>query len=153
MLSLSSSGSAKKSRAELRAWELARNHGLELVVVRPGPIVGGAVTPFVERRTNPHFEPFYDHPRLEPILKDSLGVILYEALTGQPPFAGPTAQMVLMRKVSERPSTIRQQRPEVPPQLEAVVMRAKQLPRNKAFLLMFWSIEFVFSCFKCGSKR
>src|SRR5690606_32441003 len=30
------------------------------------------------RRTNPQFKPFYDHPRLEPILKETLGVILYQ---------------------------------------------------------------------------
>src|SRR5690606_1918475 len=50
----------------------------QVAIVRPGPIVGGAVTPFVERRTNPSFEPFYDHPRLEPILQETLGVILYQ---------------------------------------------------------------------------
>ncbi|HWV24557.1 MAG TPA: error-prone DNA polymerase [Thermomicrobiales bacterium] len=51
---------------------------VQVAIVRPGPIVGGAVTPFVERRTNPAFRPAYDHPRLKPILRDTLGVILYQ---------------------------------------------------------------------------
>lgn len=51
---------------------------VQVAIVRPGPIVGGAVTPFVERRTNPDFTPFYDDPKLEPILKETLGVILYQ---------------------------------------------------------------------------
>src|SRR5699024_59813 len=44
----------------------------------PGPIIGGAVTPFVERRMNPDWQPVYDHPKLEPILKETLGVMLYQ---------------------------------------------------------------------------
>lgn len=51
---------------------------IQVAIVRPGPIVGGAVTPFVERRLNPDYRPFYDHPKLEPILKETLGVILYQ---------------------------------------------------------------------------
>lgn len=51
---------------------------VQVAIVRPGPIVGGAVTPFVERRMNPAWEPVYDHPDLEPILRETLGVILYQ---------------------------------------------------------------------------
>jgi error-prone DNA polymerase len=51
---------------------------VQVAIVRPGPIVGGAVTPFVERRTNPQFAPVYDHKKLESILKETLGVILYQ---------------------------------------------------------------------------
>ncbi len=51
---------------------------VQVAIVRPGPIVGGAVTPFVERRENPGYVTEYDHPRLEPLLKETLGVILYQ---------------------------------------------------------------------------
>ncbi len=51
---------------------------VQVAIVRPGPIIGGAVTPFVERRNNPAWEPVYDHPKLEPILKETLGVMLYQ---------------------------------------------------------------------------
>jgi error-prone DNA polymerase len=72
-----------ESRAQIQMIRRTKPESLEdlvvqVAIVRPGPIVGGAVTPFVERRTNPDFRPFYDHPRLEPILKETLGVILYQ---------------------------------------------------------------------------
>lgn len=51
---------------------------VQVAIVRPGPIIGGAVTPFVERRMNPNWEPVYDHPSLEPILSETLGVMLYQ---------------------------------------------------------------------------
>jgi serine/threonine-protein kinase len=54
----------------------------------------------------------------------SIGVILYEALTGRVPFEGDSAVAVALKQVNEtprRPSTIN---PDVPPALDAVVMRA-----------------------------
>ena len=51
---------------------------VQVAIVRPGPIVGGAVTPFVNRRQNPTFTPTYDHPDLEEVLHETLGVILYQ---------------------------------------------------------------------------
>ncbi len=54
----------------------------------------------------------------------SIGVILYEALTGRVPFEGDSAVAVALKQVSEaprRPSVIN---PDVPPALDAVVMRA-----------------------------
>jgi eukaryotic-like serine/threonine-protein kinase len=54
----------------------------------------------------------------------SIGVILYEALTGRVPFEGDSAVAVALKQVSEtprRPSTVN---PSVPPALDAVVMRA-----------------------------
>ena len=54
----------------------------------------------------------------------SIGVILYEALTGRVPFEADSAVAVALKQVSEtarRPSAIN---PNVPPALDAVVMRA-----------------------------
>ncbi|HEV2074278.1 MAG TPA: DNA polymerase III subunit alpha, partial [Thermomicrobiales bacterium] len=72
-----------ESRAQIQMVRRTKPESLDdlvvqVAIVRPGPIVGGAVTPFVERRTNPDFKPFYDHPKLEKILKETLGVILYQ---------------------------------------------------------------------------
>ena len=72
-----------ESRAQIQMLRRTRPQNLEDVVVqvaivRPGPIVGGAVTPFVARRENPAYVTEYDHPSLEPILKDTLGVILFQ---------------------------------------------------------------------------
>lgn len=53
----------------------------------------------------------------------ALGVLLYELLSGNVPFAGSTALGVLHRHLYEPPVPVRQLRPEVPPQLEAVLLR------------------------------
>jgi eukaryotic-like serine/threonine-protein kinase len=54
----------------------------------------------------------------------SIGVILYEALTGRVPFQGDSAVAVALKQVSETPRRPSAINPEVPPALDAVVMRA-----------------------------
>jgi eukaryotic-like serine/threonine-protein kinase len=54
----------------------------------------------------------------------SVGVMLYEALTGQVPFEGDSAVTVAMKQVSERPRPPSELNPEVPRALDAVVLRA-----------------------------
>ncbi len=50
---------------------------VEVAIIRPGPIQGNAVHPYINRKQGR--EPVtYAHPLLEPILKDTLGVILYQ---------------------------------------------------------------------------
>jgi error-prone DNA polymerase len=55
---------------------------VQVAIIRPGPIVGGAVTSYVQSRTRmlryPNYQPRYDHPSLEPVLRETLGVILYQ---------------------------------------------------------------------------
>ena len=51
---------------------------VQVALVRPGPIVGGATTPYMARRIDPAFQPTYDHLLLEPILRDTLGVVIYQ---------------------------------------------------------------------------
>lgn len=49
----------------------------EIALIRPGPIQGGAVHPYIRRRTGE--EPIdYIHPALEPVLKRTLGVPLFQ---------------------------------------------------------------------------
>jgi serine/threonine-protein kinase len=54
----------------------------------------------------------------------SLGVVLYEMLTGGVPFVGDTAVAVAYKHVQETPPLPSTKNPEVPPALDAVVMRA-----------------------------
>jgi error-prone DNA polymerase len=50
---------------------------VEVAIIRPGPIQGDAVHPYLRRRQG--LEPVtYLHPSLEPILAETLGVILYQ---------------------------------------------------------------------------
>jgi error-prone DNA polymerase len=55
---------------------------VQVALVRPGPIQGGAVHPYIERRKalreNPDFEIPYEHPLLEPVLEETLGTIVFQ---------------------------------------------------------------------------
>src|SRR6185295_16150012 len=48
---------------------------VQVAIIRPGPIVGGMIRPFFERR-NGRAPVVYPHPSLEPVLKRTLGVPL-----------------------------------------------------------------------------
>jgi error-prone DNA polymerase len=55
---------------------------VQVALVRPGPIVGGAVNTYIERRqallANPDFEIPFLHPSLEEPLKETLGTIVFQ---------------------------------------------------------------------------
>ena len=54
----------------------------------------------------------------------SLGVVLYELLTGKTPFEGETPVEIAMKHLSNTPQPPSKLRPDVPPELDMVVMRA-----------------------------
>jgi error-prone DNA polymerase len=53
-----------------------------VAIVRPGPIQGGAVNPYIARRqlmrVDPDYEVPYDHPSLAPVLAETLGTIIFQ---------------------------------------------------------------------------
>jgi error-prone DNA polymerase len=50
---------------------------IEIALIRPGPIQGGAVHPFVRRKLG--YEPItYPHPKLEPVLERTLGIPVFQ---------------------------------------------------------------------------
>ncbi|MEO5966041.1 MAG: PHP domain-containing protein [Candidatus Limnocylindrales bacterium] len=71
-----------ESRAQMQTLPKSRPETLddlvvEVAIIRPGPIQGNAVHPYLRRKQG--IEPVqYLHPSLEPILHDTLGVILYQ---------------------------------------------------------------------------
>jgi serine/threonine protein kinase len=64
----------------------------------------------------------------------SLGVVMFEMLTGQPPFTGPTAVSIARQHVSASPPPLHQLADEVPPALEQVVMRSLAKEPDGRFL-------------------
>jgi error-prone DNA polymerase len=71
-----------ESRAQMQTLPKSRPGSLddlvvEVAIIRPGPIQGNAVHPYLRRKQG--IEPVaYLHPSLEPVLRDTLGVILYQ---------------------------------------------------------------------------
>ncbi|HEX5593499.1 MAG TPA: error-prone DNA polymerase [Solirubrobacterales bacterium] len=55
---------------------------VQVALVRPGPIQGGAIHPYIERRKalreDPDFKVPYEHPLLEPVLEETLGTIVFQ---------------------------------------------------------------------------
>ena len=76
-----------ESRAQMGSLRRTRPENLDdltiqVAIVRPGPIQGGAVNPYIERRqrlrVDPDYEIPYEHPSLEPVLRDTLGTIIFQ---------------------------------------------------------------------------
>ncbi len=76
-----------ESRAQMQSLLRTRPENLEdltvqVALVRPGPIQGKAVHPYIEHRQrlreDPSFEPPVDHPLLAEPLRDTLGVVVFQ---------------------------------------------------------------------------
>ncbi len=61
----------------------------------------------------------------------SLGCVLYKCLTGHAPFEGASVLAVLTKVLLEEAPPVRARRPEVPPALEALVMRMLHKDRDR----------------------
>ena len=76
-----------ESRAQMQSLLRTRPENLDdltvqVALVRPGPIQGKAVHPYIERRQrrreDPDYEPPYDHPLLAEPLRETLGVVVFQ---------------------------------------------------------------------------
>jgi error-prone DNA polymerase len=76
-----------ESRAQMQSLRRTRPENLEdltvqVAIIRPGPIQGGAVNPYIERRRRLREDPTYEipceHPTLREVLKDTLGTIIFQ---------------------------------------------------------------------------
>ena len=76
-----------ESRAQMQSLLQTRPENLhdltiQVALIRPGPVSGGAVHPYVKHRRalrdNPEFEPPYDHPLLAECLRETLGVVVFQ---------------------------------------------------------------------------
>jgi error-prone DNA polymerase len=106
-----------ESRAQMQSLLQTRPESLEdltvqVALIRPGPVTGGAVHPYVRnrraRRADPSFEPTYDHPLLADALCDTLGVVVFQeqvlevamALAGFTPGQAESLRRAMSRKRS-----------------------------------------------------
>ena len=111
-----------ESRAQMQSLRRTRPESLEdlcvqVAIVRPGPIQGGAINPYIERRDRlreeggrgSKYEIPYEHPSLEPVLKSTLGTIIFqdqvmlvaEAFAGFSPGEADGLRRAMSRKRSE----------------------------------------------------
>ena len=107
-----------ESRAQMQMLKRTRPESLDdltvqVALVRPGPIQGGAVHPYIERRkalrADPDYEVPYEHPSLEPVLHDTLGAIVFQdqvievsmAFAGFTPSEAEGLRRAMSRKRSE----------------------------------------------------
>jgi error-prone DNA polymerase len=76
-----------ESRAQMQSLlrtrpENLKDIAIQVAIVRPGPIQGGAVNPYIERRQrlriDPDYQIPYEHPSLEPALGETLGAIIFQ---------------------------------------------------------------------------
>jgi error-prone DNA polymerase len=76
-----------ESRAQMASLRRTRPENLrdltiQVAIVRPGPIQGGAVNPYIERRqrlrAEPGYEIPYEHPSLKEVLGETLGTIIFQ---------------------------------------------------------------------------
>ncbi len=76
-----------ESRAQIQSILQTRPENLDdlaiqVALIRPGPVSGGAVHPYVRhrnaKRLDPDFEPPYDHPLLADCLRETLGVVVFQ---------------------------------------------------------------------------
>ncbi len=76
-----------ESRAQMQSIRRTQPESLDdlvvqVAIVRPGPIQGGAINPYIERRRrlreDPAYEIPYEHPSLEPVLRETLGTIIFQ---------------------------------------------------------------------------
>jgi eukaryotic-like serine/threonine-protein kinase len=56
----------------------------------------------------------------------SLGIILYELFTGRVPFTGDSAIAIGFKQMKEDPPPPRELNPQIPPAVEAVILKALQ---------------------------
>ena len=121
---------AGEGRTMLGDFGVARSHD-STVVTEHGTVLGTAAYLAPEQARGEHVTPAAD--------LYSLGVVLYEALTGRLPHEGESVPELLLRRERDAPTPVRAVAPEVPPELEdgitqCLARRPEERPASAAAL-------------------
>jgi serine/threonine-protein kinase len=74
----------------------------------------------------------------------ALGAMLYEMLTGQPPFTGPSPLAVMNERLVADPAPVREMEPDVSPEIEEILFRALARDPRRRYATaneMAWELE------------
>ncbi len=112
---------------------LVADFGIALAVAQAG---GGRLTETGLSLGTPHYmSPEQAAADRDPDARSdvySLGCVVYEMLTGEPPHLGGSTQAVLARVLTETPRPVRDTRPAVPPHVDAALAKAlEKLPADR----------------------
>ncbi len=103
-------------RAKVTDFGIARSLDVQHGMTQTGTVLGTSDYIAPEQAQGQHVD---DHSDVY-----SLGVVLYELLTGEVPFPGENFVAVAMRHINEPPPSVRAKRPDVPERVDEAVRRA-----------------------------
>jgi len=103
-------------QAKVTDFGIARSIDVDVGVTQTGTVLGTSAYIAPEQASGGDITPQTD--------VYSLGVVLYELLTGEVPFPGESFVAVAMKHINDPPPTLLERRPDTPPRLAAAVDRA-----------------------------
>src|SRR5436309_1701560 len=115
-------------RAKVTDFGIARSLDVEHGVTQTGTVLGTSNYIAPEQASGQQVDAHTD--------VYSLGIVLYEMLTGDLPFPGENFVAIAMKHVNERPPDLLEQRPDLPMRLVAAVERALEKDPSDRFASM-----------------
>jgi len=82
----------------------------------------------------------------------SLGVLMYEMCTGRPPYVADDPMAILFQHVEGHPTPPRQLKPDIPPEVEAIILKAMWVDPAKRFQTMDELRRSIFALSKQGGR-